>query len=120
MSGRLGNYTIGKRRGNESPVKRWYACQPLSRRSLINVGGGGSGLPGFEASNASGSGRRGAAAGKRQATRTDGRRITPSRSQKLPCTKPPQLAAHTRRVPGLGGPAGALEAHGHAGFNSEF
>jgi len=35
MSGRLGNCTIGKRRGNESPVKRLYASQTLSSRSLI-------------------------------------------------------------------------------------
>ena len=35
MSGRLGNCTIGKRRGNESPVKCSDASQALSRRSLI-------------------------------------------------------------------------------------
>jgi hypothetical protein len=49
MSGRLGNCTIGKRRGNESPVNRLYASQPLSRLSLIlsmgRQAGGAAGQP---------------------------------------------------------------------------
>ena len=81
MSGRLGNCAIGKRRGNESPVKRLYASQALSRRSLVlNMGKGGSGFTGARCSNASGTGRQGGRR-QRQATRTDGRRTTTSRSR---------------------------------------
>ena len=81
MSGRLGNCTIGKHRGNESPVKRLHASQALSRRSLIlNMGWGGSGLTGAmqatHPEHADGSGGR-----QRQATRTHGRRTTTSRSR---------------------------------------
>jgi hypothetical protein len=75
MRGRLGNCTIGKRRGNEIPVKRLYARQTLS----LEWGRDGSGFTGCDAGNASGTVRR----GRPQATASQPhgrRRMTPSRS----------------------------------------
>src|SRR6202451_948890 len=93
MSGRLGNCTIGKRRGNESPVKRLHASQALSRRSLIlNMGRGGSGLTGRGAGNASVT--RGGE--RRQATASDPHARAADDDQPLTCPVRARMSTSSR------------------------